>query len=187
MPKERGQEVYALTGASATGKTTLFEKIRELNPNYSFAEEAARIFYQENDVPKLERSSFTNQARIQAQYLQELNVAVSKGKFVTITDSSPLSSVVYAMLGNNKETTEKLIANTTDSLSLYTLFLLLNPDDIDYHHDPADPIRTETEKERQQVHQNLLSILTSLGLPYEMISGTVEERINKINQLIRNG
>jgi dephospho-CoA kinase len=76
MSKENGQGIYALTGASATGKSTLLERFRELNPEYGLVEEAARKYYAEHVIPKAERGSYENQSRIQSAYLKVSLVTV---------------------------------------------------------------------------------------------------------------
>lgn len=186
MPRPNTPEIYALIGASATGKTTLFRSLRSCDPpNVAFAPEAARLYYEQHLVSKKDRPSYENQIQIQAKFLEILQAAIAEEKDTIITDCSPLSSVYYAMLGDDQEKVAKLTNNIREYLPLYTLFLLLNPADIDYQYDPNDPVRQETNEERLQVHQNILSVLESLALPFLLISGSVEERVAKITQLIR--
>lgn len=177
------ERVFALTGTSSSGKTTLFDALRDSGLQATFVEEAARKYYQEHNVPKELRGTYENHLNIQALYLQELEEAMTQGKDV-ISDSSLLSGLAYGMERSSPKILEKIKQDVEERLDLYTLFLLLNPDDINYLFDPSDPIRKETPEQRLQVHQNLVELLIHYGLPYEEISGNIEARVETVLKLI---
>lgn len=177
--------IYALTGTSASGKTTLFDRLRtDGMPDCTFVAESARTYYQNHSVLREHRSSFENQSAIQRQFIDDLADAVSQGASTVISDSSIVSCIVYAMLGNDSETVQRLTDDSIEHLRGITLFLLLNPDDIDYHYDDSDAIRTESAAVRLQVHAHLLTVLTSLNLPFREIRGTIDERMQAIKSIL---
>ena len=179
-------KIYTLVGACASGKTTLFEKLQKINKDYSFAPEAARMFFEENKIPKKERYTFHTQVKIQDKCLKELEKAIKKRKSIIIADSSIIDPAAYAMLSEDQQMAKKLLDNVINQLSIYDLFLLLDIKDINYKHNSSDSLRTESEDQRSKVHNNLLKIIISLKLPYKIISGSVDERVKKIHQIIKN-
>lgn len=177
--------IYALTGTSASGKTTLFDRLRTDGiPDCTFVTESARTYYQNNSVPREHRSSFENQSAIQRQFNADLANALSQATRTVVSDSSILSCIVYAMLGGDQETVKRLTDDSIEHLRGVTLFLLLDPDDIDYHYDDLDAIRTESAAVRLQVHTHLLQALTVLNLPFREIRGTIDERMQMIKAIL---
>ncbi|MBI4252800.1 AAA family ATPase [Candidatus Uhrbacteria bacterium] len=177
--------IYSLVGTSASGKTTLFDSIRaEAVPDCSFVAESARTYYQTYDIPLEQRSSFENQSTLQRHFIADLADAVSSGARTVISDSSLISCIVYAMLGQDTEAVRRLTDGSIEHLRDVTLFLLLNPDDIDYQFDDTDAVRTESAAMRIQVHAHLLTVLTALNLPFREISGTIDERIAAVKKIL---
>ena len=43
--------ILSFTGAQSTGKTTLLNKVRDLNPNLNFVDEVTRRIKREYDLP----------------------------------------------------------------------------------------------------------------------------------------
>ncbi len=173
--------IYALTGTGASGKTTLFDELRRIHGHiHGFVPESARLYYQENEVPKEHRYLYDNQAALLKRFIDDLDRVVERNHEIIFTDSSALSCLVYAMLGSDEGTTKKLAEHIVPHLSRYTLFLLLDPSNINYTQDPEDPIRVETENQRTRIHEHLLSVLDTYSLPRRIISGTLDERIKQI-------
>lgn len=177
--------IYSLIGTSASGKTTLFERLQqEALAGCSFVPESARRYYQEHAIPKKNRSLFENQSALQQCFIDDLHHALANGAHTIISDSSVLSCIAYTMLGNNQDAVERLIKSLQPHIRRVTFFLLLNPEDIEYQLDPADRVRTESVNARIAVHNHFLDILTNLCLPYREIVGTVEQRLITVKQIM---
>ena len=59
--------------------------------------------------------------------------------------------------------------------------MLLNPVDVKYE---KDEIRQEDEKTRQAFHKAFLEFFKETGIPYELLSGSIEQRIKRVGKLI---
>ena len=46
-----------------------------------------------------------------------------------------------------------------------------------------DEQRTETSEEREQFHLGFVSLFTEYNIPYYLVSGTMEERIERIDSV----
>lgn len=177
--------IYSLVGTSASGKTTLFDRLcAEGIPDCAFVPESARKFYQMNSVPQEQRSSLQNQLRIQRCFIDDLQGYLDAGTQTVLSDSSVLSCIAFIMLNGNAETTQMFIDSSLPYLQSVTLFFLLNPHEIDYQRDPADAIRTESVSDRLFIHDNFLHVLQFLNLPYREITGTIDERIEAVKNAL---
>jgi nicotinamide riboside kinase len=174
----------ALTGASCTGKTTLLENCKQLYKDRSeitFVDESARAYFKTHPVPV--RFSAETQLEIQNFTLTNEKNAHDKKPLIILTDSSTVDQVVYTKALGAPESAEKLFENITNWVSTYDKFLMMNPDEVPFEN---DDIRTESYQQRQKVHQTFIEIFDAKKIPYEIISGTPEERLQKVDSIITN-
>lgn len=182
MMLEREQKKLALVGTSGTGKTALFEALREHfknNPKIAFVEEAARIFFQENVVE--ERFSAETQGQIQTMVIISEQAAHESSATIIICDRSAIDAVAYTRSHGDKKGAEELFKRVEFWLPTYHQFILLDPADIPYQ---TDGIRKEDEFFRQKVHETFLSLFKELRIPFQLLRGTLEERLAKILQIL---
>jgi nicotinamide riboside kinase len=189
--KSKAIKIYSLTGACATGKTTLVEHYsrKDFSDKVVIVQEAARLYYQKNKVKREKRSSLSNQTKLLKAYLAELKKGIKKAEknniSTIITDCSMLSSYAYSILSPDKKTSEILLEKILPHLKHYDCFLLLNEKDVDYKHDLKDKVRQETEKERLAVQKAFRNVLKKHKLPHLVIKGNLKQRIKKINKIIK--
>lgn len=166
-------------GTSSVGKTTTLEEARKRFPDAAFAEEAARDFFANNTVS--DRFSAETQGRIQAMALENEKAAHESGAGIIFCDRSVLDAVVYTREHGDLEGAEDLFRRVQFWLSTYDRFLLLDPLDIPYQ---QDGIRTESEEKRNSFHKVFIEFFEEKGIPYEILSGTIEERMKRIEEII---
>lgn len=172
----------ALTGASCTGKTTLLENCKNLykdNPNIAFVDESARRFFKTFNGS--DRFSSETQAQIQNFTRVNEKNAEEKKPTIILTDSSTIDQVVYTKALGTSEGADKLYENILDWVPTYGKFLMMDPQGILFEN---DDIRTESFQERQKVHDTFIELFNAKNIPYEIISGTPEERVKKVDQII---
>ncbi|MFS8160425.1 MAG: AAA family ATPase [Candidatus Roizmanbacteria bacterium] len=102
---------------------------------------------------------------------------------MVLADSSPLTAVAYAALGD-PEKVLALYARIEPWLQGIACFLLTNTEDIPYVYDPNDPVRQESPDQRIAVHNHIRDYIKLSGRPLQHISGTVEERVRQIDAVI---
>lgn len=178
MSAERQRKI-AFMGTSSVGKTTTLEAARERFPDVAFVGEAARDFFARNTVP--DRFSAETQGKIQAMALENEKTAHESGARVIFCDRSVLDAVVYTREHGDPEGAEELFRRVQFWLPTYDRFLLLDPADIPYE---QDDIRTESEEKRNSFHRVFVEFFEEKGIPYEILSGTIEERMKRIEEIV---
>lgn len=182
---EREQPIkVAFVGTSCIGKTTLVDEYRQRfsgNSSYgAVVEEAARTFFTQNpDVT--DRFSAEAQGQVQALALRSEQDAHNTGARVILCDRSVIDAVVYVRANGDREGADRLLKGVEFWLPTYHRFLLLDPADVPYQ---IDDVRQEDEQVRQGFHNAFLEFFQESGIPFELLSGTVEERITRVDQII---
>ena len=170
----------ALVGTCCVGKTTLLDFYTE-DQDVAISEEAARVFFTINpDVP--DRFSVDVQGQIQAMAMSNEKQASTDGVRALICDRSVLDAVVYTYARGNKEGARALFTKVEFWLPTYHKFLLLDPRDVPYQ---TDDVRREDEETRQQLHDAYIEFFEANRIVYELLSGTVKQRMERINQILQ--
>lgn len=172
----------AFIGTSCVGKTTLVDLLRgqhKGNEDVVFLEEQARLFFAQNTVS--DRFSAVTQGKIQAIILQNEQIAHAKKPKIIFYDRSVLDAVVYTRSAGDKEGSENLLREVEFWLPTYKRFLLLDPKDIPYK---TDDVRKEDEETRRKFHQAFVDFFEEKQIPFELVSGTIEERLARIAEIL---
>lgn len=169
----------AFVGTSCTGKTTLIHAYRN-DPDVVIVEEAARIFFTQNSQIK-DRFSSDTQGKVQALALKNEQDAHQSGASIILCDRSVIDAVVYVSSQGDTQGAGELLKRVEFWLPTYHKFLLLDPANVPYE---TDDIRQETPETRQKFHDAFLEFFKETGIPYELLSGTIEERMTRVNQII---
>lgn len=173
----------AFVGTSRVGKTTILEHFKKSfagNPNVAFVEEAARTFFRQNPQIK-DRFSVDTQGQIQALALRNERDIHQSGARIIFCDRSVIDAVVYVRSQGDKKGSDELLERVKMWLPTYHKFLLFDPVDIPYE---TDDIRQETSETRQKFHDAFLTFFKETNIPYELLSGTKEERIKRVTEII---
>ena len=98
-------------------------------------------------------------------------------------DRSVIDAVVYVRSQGDIKGAEELLKRVEFWLPTYHKFLLLNPSDVPYE---TDDIRQETPEARQKFHDAFLNFFEETGIPYELLSGTKDERIRRVTKILED-
>lgn len=178
-----GTKKIAFVGTSCTGKTTLVEEYKKRfrgNHKGVVVDEAARSFFSQNPHIR-DRFSTAVQGQIQNLALNNEKAAQLSGSPIIICDRSVLDAVAYARAYRDTKGAKILFEGIRHWIPTYNWIFLLNPADIPYQ---QDAIRTESEKERQEFHVAFMELFRETGVAYELLSGTVEQRIAQVDTVL---
>ncbi len=184
MTQERDVQKIAFVGTSSIGKTELLNQLKRKykgNNDFGFVPEAARYYFHFHpEVSEEERFSARIQGEVQdLQWVYEKQ-AEANGHTTIFCDRSVLDAIVYSRAHGDKAS-EELFTKVASWISTYHRILLLNPADVPYE---TDDIRKETEEVRRKNHEAFVEFFAEKGIEYELLSGTVEQRLDRISQLI---
>lgn len=174
----------SLVGASSTGKTTLLrllEKQHMDKGDIAFVHEGARQILSEQ-APS-EPFTLSVQERILERVLENEKLAEAKNPRLIVTDTSALEVMFYTKVAGDEKGAAMLHQKLKDYIPSYTKFLLLNPHDVPFLN---DEVRQESKETRDRIHDMLLAFYQENNLPYEIISGTIEERQKKLNTIFQS-
>lgn len=176
---------YAFVGAASTGKTTLLDALKQdfaTQPDVVFIDESGRVYFQEHPTPPELVFSVSVQTEIQQIILAKEQAAAQNKPSIIFCDRSVLDSPVHLYAMGDTEGAEVLLKNAEFWLSTYSMFFLLDPTDVPYK---KDDVRTESEDTRNLIHKTFISFLERNNISYQLLSGTLEERIARIKEILK--
>lgn len=180
MSAERSFKV-ALIGTSCVGKTSVIEDLKSYyreNPTVIFIPEAARAFFE--DTPTSDRFSAETQKQIQQRAINNEKAGHANGT-ILVCDRSAFDAAAYTLANGDMPGATELVEHIKDWIPTYTILVLLDPKDVPYY---KDDIRTEDESYRQTIHNAFVQLLEMHKIPHIVLSGTLEQRVNKVNEII---
>ena len=174
----------AFVGTMSIGKTTIFDHYRRKfsgDPTVAFVEEAARRYFR--DHPEIvDRFAKDPQGEIQQLALSDEQKAHASGARIITCDRAVIDAVVYVRANGDRQGSEDLLKRVEFWLPTYHKFLLLDPVGVPF---VADEVREEDEeKKRQHFHNVFIELFGEKKIPYELVSGTLEERIARIDEIL---
>lgn len=182
MSERIGALKIAFVGTSCVGKTTLVEEYTKRGiPGLVITDEAARDYFTRNPAVA-DRFSMGVQGKIQALALRNEQIAHKSGASRIICDRSVLDAVAYVRSQGDVHGSRQLLERVRFWIPTYQNLLLLDPADIPYR---VDSIRQEGEETRQRFHLAFLGLFQEGGINYELLSGTLVQRISRVNQLLK--
>jgi nicotinamide riboside kinase len=175
----------AFVGAFCSGKTTLFNGFQQRlqgDPRFVFVEEAARMFLRNNHFSLTERNSLHVQRKIQEFIIESERKAYAANASIILCDSCALTTSMYLRGMGDNEGSFELLKAIEFWLPTYDSFLLLDPADVPY---AQDAIRQESEEQRQRNHDAYIGLFAQKHFPYQLISGTLPERLQKVDTILQ--
>lgn len=179
-------EKVAIVGPASVGKTTITETYRDRfisDPTVAVLGEGAGLFFAQNhDIHKEDIHTVSVQQELQDFVLAREREASKPGMHLIITDRSVVDPVVYLRFSRDMLGSKELLSRIASWIPTYTEFLLPNPADVPYE---VGPYRKETSEERFAIHNLFIAFFTENNLPYDIISGNRQERIQMIDSVIK--
>ncbi len=178
----RSIEKFAFIGAQSVGKTTMTNIFRHRfadNPDVAILNEGARVFFESH--PDITDRSVDVQERIQRFVLEREKKAYQSRTKLIIADRSVIDPIVLTQIWDTPENAARLLRNVTDWLPTYTSFILLNPSGVP---SVPEPDRRETPAERLAIHDAFREFCIKNGLPVVEVSGTLQERAERVEEVI---
>jgi nicotinamide riboside kinase len=81
----------------------------------------------------------------------------------------------------DRQGASKLFKRVQTWITTYSKLLLLDPADVNY---VTDGIRQEDLNARKQFHNAFIKFFQETSLPYELLSGTFQERCRRIDEIL---
>ena len=175
----------ALIGAFGSGKTTLFNALKQRmqqDPRLAFVEEVFRKYLENNRLSVVERNSLDVQRNIQEFIIASELIARASNPSIIVCDSSVLTTSMYLRGMGDKEGSLELLDAIEFWLPTYDSFLLLDCADVPYM---QDAIRQESEEQRQRNHDAYIELFAQKHIPYLLINGTMPERLKTVETILQ--
>ena len=167
----------ALVGASSTGKTTVYELLKNKFPKYEFVNESTRTVA-EYGFPINETGTSETQLAISSFHLEAL-----LKPYNLILDRCYMDLVVYSHFMENIDLKVlKYIEDTWNRVkSEYThyIYFPIEFDSVD------DGVRSVNEKWRRDIDAEFKDVLEGVRQPYLTITGSPMQRVEQILKFIK--
>lgn len=169
----------AFVGAGGVGKTEIMKCLdREHGGEIGIelVQEAARDYF--TDHPEFrtdqEKFAYEPQSAIQMMALEREWAASRKKPKYTGCDRSVLDAPIFVTAIGDEARGLESLHRVKFWLPTYTNIYLLDPADVPHK---TDEVRRESATMRQHLHETFLDFFASQGIAYQLLSGTVEERM----------
>ena len=167
----------ALVGASSTGKTTVYELLKNKLPKYEFVNESTRTVG-DYGFPINEKGTDATQLAISSFHLEAL-----LKPYNLILDRCYLDLIVYSHYMENLDLKVlKYIEDTWNRVkSEYThyIYFPIEFDSVD------DGVRSVNEDWRKKIDSSFQDFLEGIRKPYLTVTGSPMQRVNQILEYIK--
>ena len=167
----------ALVGASSTGKTTVYELLKNKLPKYEFVNESTRTVGSYG-FPINEKGTDATQLAISCFHLEALLQPYNQ-----VLDRCFMDVVVYTrFMDNASEETWKYIDATWNRIKheyTHYIYFPIEFDSVD------DGVRSVNEKWRRDIDAEFKDILEGVRQPYLTITGSPMQRVEQILKFIK--
>lgn len=172
----------ALIGTCGAGKTAVWEKLKSEPPfpDSIFIEEAARAYFKSQQTSV--SHGFSAQWAIQTLVITNEQREQRRNPRLIVGDRSVLDAVVYSTINCDLMGARMLLDRVRYWIPTYSRLYLLDPEGVSYQ---ADEIRTETPETREALHQGFLEVLTKNEITFELLSGTLEQRVERVKHFLQ--
>jgi nicotinamide riboside kinase len=170
-------ESICLLGAECTGKSSLTQALAEALPATPVFEYLREWCLREARTPRREE-----QAAIAAEQQRRIDVALATSgghPGWVVADTSPLMTALYS---RHYFADDSLFEPALRLQRQHRLTLLCSPEGIAWQ---ADGCLREGDAVRRQTHAELQRLLDAEQLPYRLLEGSVEARLQQVLALLR--
>ena len=174
---------YILTGAQGTGKSTL---LHHFDGRMNIVTEVVRNLAKDEHISVNEEGNMRGQTRIFDTYYDIL----SKTDSPYISDRG-LTDVLAYTCYNMKDKGVEGEKFLEDQMNRFIRFSDNNPDVV-YFYVPIefdvewDGFRSTDEEFRKEIDKNIKDLLDAMGIDYIELRGTVEERLEAMEEIMKN-
>ncbi|MBN1468939.1 MAG: AAA family ATPase [Fusobacteriaceae bacterium] len=164
-------------GAPSTGKSTISEALAK-KYNTTFASEYGRDYWTENQVDR--RIGFDDFDKIALGHIEQEDKELKNADKYFFVDTNAITTYMFALdyHGKAPELLEKI---AKENIMRYDLFFLCE-DDIPYD----DTWDRSGEQKRKTFHMAIKADLYERRIPFISLKGTLEERIEKVERILRS-
>jgi len=162
-------------GAPSTGKSTLTKVLADKYNTQFMPEYGAEYWLNHNENRRLNINQFEN---IPIEHNKREDILVQKANKYLFCDTCPITTYVFAIdyTGKAGQVLTKLADN---SYKRYDLFFLCDTD-IPY----ADTWDRSGFKKSLSMQDQIIDDLNERKIPYIQVSGTIEERVKKVESIL---
>jgi predicted ATPase len=177
--------LISFSGAQSTGKTTLLNHLKEMNPHISFVPEVTRLIKREYNLPINEGGTNVTQLMIMTEHLRNAYKYVDQSK--AILDRCALDGLVYTRWLFDQGKVKESVVKTA-----HTIYNeIINRYDIIFYTSPADVLLVDDGERSVDVdfRNGVISIFNHYlpTLPNIIVlSGSVEQRLETIKKEIES-
>lgn len=181
--------IVSFTGAQSTGKTTLLNKIRDLNPTLNFVDEVTRRIKREYDLPINERGGDITQSMIMTDHIA--NVYRRYDGFDVVLDRCAIDGIVYTqwLYNHGKVSNATLMWAKTvyeDLIGKYDVIFVTSPDDVPLVDDGERSVDKDFREEIIGIFNMYIDEMQIYSQDESLfiVEGSVEERMKYIKEVL---
>ncbi len=164
-------------GAMSTGKSTITEALAKKH-HTTFACEYGRDYWEEHQVDR--RIGFEDFNKIALGHIEREEQAFLHADKYCFIDTNAITTYMFSLDYHGKAP-ELLTRLALENASRYDLFFLCE-DDIPYD----DTWDRSGDQKRHIFHKQIIADLKQRNIPYISLSGTLEERMEKVNATLQS-
>ncbi len=174
--------IVSFTGAQSTGKTTLLNKIKGLNPNLNFIDEVTRRIKREYNLPINEDGGDITQSMIMTDHIANM---YRKYDGDVILDRCAIDGVVYTHWLYDKLLISEEVFNWSQLIynqlkSKYDVIFYTSPEDVSLVDDGERSIDVQFRNDIIRLFEERLAESDNVV----RLSGTVNERLEYIKEVL---
>jgi NadR type nicotinamide-nucleotide adenylyltransferase len=164
-------------GGPSTGKSTLTKKLAE-EFDTAYMPEFGREFWEENAVDR--RLTTEQLVELAETHISRENDAISGADEYLFTDTNALTTATFSQYYHSM-IPSRLWDLTRNTRQRYDIHIVCGTD-IPYD----DTEDRSGEANRQRLQKHTISLLNHFNIPYYTVTGTVQERINKVKKILES-
>ena len=180
--------IVSFTGAQSTGKTTLLNRIMEVNPYLDSIDEVTRRIKREYDLPINEEGGDITQSMIMSDHIANV---YRKVKGDVLLDRCAMDGIVYTHWLYNKGKVSKEVLNWSRKIynqliDTYDVIFYTSPDDVLLVDDGERSINVDFRNEILDLFDDYIFelVIESRADSIYTVRGTVDERLNYIKKVL---